>query len=228
MAPITINILTIFPKFFLTPLQQSIISKAQDKNLVKINIINIRDFAVDKHHTTDDKPYGGGPGMVMKINPIYEALKSLPYYKLPKNQQTNPSTQTILTSAKGKLFTQQLAHRYSNLKSLNIICGHYEGVDERVAENLADDEIRIGDYVMTGGEGAALVISDAVTRLIPKVLGNDESNKNESHSSPGFFSHPVYTRPENFNGWQVPETLLSGDHKKINNWKQSFQKDGKA
>jgi len=209
----TINILTIFPEFFEKSLNTSILKRAQEKNLVKFNVVNIRDFATDKHRTTDDRPFGGEPGMVMKIEPIYRALQLI-------NQSTNKliNQSTILTSAKGKLFDQPKAIDYAKLDNLTIICGHYEGVDERIAENLVDEEIRIGDYVLSGGEAAALVVSDAVTRLIPGVLGNEESNQEESHSAEIKFSHPVYTRPEKFLDWIVPQVLLSGDHAKIKAW----------
>jgi tRNA (guanine37-N1)-methyltransferase len=210
----TINILTLFPDYFTSAFAASILGKAQQKELVKINIINIRDFADDKHKTTDDRPFGGGAGMVMKIEPIYKALQSI---GVKKGQ---PDEKIILTSAKGKSFDQQIATSYSKLKTLTIICGHYEGVDERVAENLIDGEIRIGDYVLTGGEPATSVITDAVIRLIPEVLGNEESNKEESHSLPGKMTHPTYTRPEEFKDWAVPKVLLSGDHGKIEKWRE--------
>ncbi len=217
-----INILTLFPEYFQSPLNESIIKRAQESGLVEFNIVNIRDYSTDKHHTTDDRPYGGGPGMVMLVQPIHRALRAL---NLPIKQSTNKTIEqfnslTVLTSAKGDLFNQQKTNDYSKLDELTIICGHYEGVDERVAENLIDEEIRIGDYVMTGGEPAAVVISDAVSRLIPGVLGNEDSNKNESHSKPGQMAAPQYTRPEEYNGWKVPSVLLSGDHKKIEEWKK--------
>lgn len=211
-----ITILTIFPTYFETPLNQSILKRAQESNLVEFSLINIRDFAQDKHKTTDDRPYGGGPGMVMKIEPIYLALKSLG----PVGQKGQPRSRIILTSAKGDLFTQQISNQVVQLDELVLICGHYEGVDERVAANLVDQEIRIGDYVLTGGEPAALVIADAVSRLIPGALGNEQSNKDESHSQPGKLGFPQYTRPEDFKGWKVPQVLLSGDHQKICEWKE--------
>jgi tRNA (guanine37-N1)-methyltransferase len=211
-----LTILTLFPEYFTSPLQSSIIHRAQLSEAVKFNIVNIRDFATDKHHTTDDRPFGGGAGMVMKIEPIDLALRSL---GLEKN-----NTKIVLTSAKGKLFNQQIAESFAKLEELVIICGHYEGVDERVAEHLIDEEIRIGDFVLTGGEGAALVIADAVTRLLPKVLGNPNSLDGESHQTEGQFGYPQYTRPEKYEGWVVPETLLGGNHKEIEYWRQSARK----
>lgn len=237
------TILTLFPDFFLSPFDQSIVKRAQDETRhqghppLNIQIINIRDFATDKHRTTDDHPYGGGAGMVMKIEPIDRALENLRSKNedsnFSKDQQTansfhdpngtqhkSQNTRVILTSAKGKPFTQKMAQEYALLDELVIICGHYEGVDERVAEHLIDEEVRIGDYVMTGGEPAAIVIVDAVSRLLPNVLGNEASPINESHSKPGYLEHPQYTRPEEYKGWKVPEILLTGHHKKIEEWRQ--------
>jgi len=218
-----LNILTIFPDYFSSPLASSIIKRALGAGAVEINAVDIREFATDKHRLTDDRPFGGGPGMVMKVEPIDLALKSL---KVKKNVSGSgddrgvSGSKIILTSAKGKTFNQDTAKDYSKLDELTIICGHYEGVDERVAQNLVDEEVRIGNYVLTGGEPAALVISDAVIRLLPKVLGNEESNKNESHSIPGKLGFSQYTRPQDYKGWEVPEVLLSGDHKKIEEWRK--------
>ncbi len=221
-----VNILTIFPEYFATPLATSIIKRAVEGSAVEINVVDIRKFATDKHKLTDDRPFGGGPGMVMKVEPIDLALKSLGVrkqiveYGAGNSKVEAANSKIILTSAKGKLFNQAVAKNYSELQELTIICGHYEGVDERVAKFLIDEEIRIGDYVLTGGEPAALVISDAVIRLLPEVLGNDESNKNESHSTPGKLGFPQYTRPQTYNDWEVPEVLLAGDHKKIEEWRE--------
>lgn len=212
-----LNILTLFPAFFEGVLNESMLKRAQDAQLhggqppITIKVVNIRDFATDKHHITDDRPYGGGAGMVMKIEPIHRALASLP---------TAAKSRTILTSARGTLFTQPKAIEYSQLDQLTIICGHYEGVDQRVADHLSDEEVRIGDYVLTGGEPAAAVILDAVTRLLPGVLGNEESTQNESHSQPGFIAPPQYTRPERYQGWDVPKVLLQGNHKEIEAWRK--------
>lgn len=210
-----ITILTLFPEYFDSVVTASIIKKAQEKNLVEFNIVNIRDYAQDKHKITDDRPFGGGPGMVMKVEPIDLALQDLGFKK------GTQKSKVVLTSAKGKLFDQNVAREYVQLEDLVLICGHYEGVDERVAQNLIDAEIRIGDYVLTGGEPAATVILDAVTRLIPGVLGNEQSSVGESHENPGELGHPVYTRPEEYNSWKVPEVLLSGDHQKISEWRKN-------
>ncbi len=209
-----INILTIFPDFFKTPLETSILKRALAKELLEIKIVNLRDFASDRHQTTDLRPYGGGPGMVMMVEPIDRALQALGLSKGQKGKKI------ILTSAKGQLFTQEIAKEQARFEELTIICGHYEGVDERVALHLIDEELRIGDYVLTGGETASLVMLDAVTRLIPNVLGNELSNQDESHSQPGKFAHPQYTKPANYKGWEVPEVLLSGDHAKIEDWRK--------
>jgi tRNA (guanine37-N1)-methyltransferase len=208
-----INVLTIFPDHFVSPFETSILKRAQQKGLLEIKILNLRDFTTDKHQTTDQRPFGGGPGMVMMVEPIDRALAHLGVVKGQANKLI------VLTSAKGQLFTQPSAKTWSELDELTIICGHYEGVDERVAEHLVDLEVRVGDYVLTGGETAALVMIDAVARLIPEVLGNPASNEGESHSSEGFMAHPQYTKPSDYKGWQVPEVLLSGDHKKIEEWR---------
>lgn len=218
-----ITILTLFPEYFESILETSMIGKAIEKGLVEFKIINIRDFAQDKHQITDDRPFGGGAGMVMKVEPIDLALQSI---GVKKNSTgiDKKKTHIVLTSAKGKIFDQDVAKEYSKLEELILICGHYEGVDERVGENLIDEEVRIGDYVLTGGEPAVAVILDAVTRLIPGVLGNEESSLGESHENPGELGYPVYTRPAEYKGWSVPEVLLSGDHKKIADWRQEQKK----
>jgi len=210
-----IHILTLFPEYFDSIFGESILKRAIESKLLKVRIVDIRDFATDKHRTTDDRPYGGGAGMVMKVEPIDKALQSL---------NVSSSNKILLTSAKGTLFTQQKAESYATLEELTIICGHYEGVDERVAEHLIDEEIRIGDYVLTGGEPAASVIADAVTRLLPGVLGNEESNKNESHSEPGYMTFPQYTRPEVYKDWSVPSVLLEGNHAAIQTWRENKTK----
>lgn len=211
----TINILTLFPQMFTGPLSESIMKRAVEKEKVKFNIIDLRSFTTDKHKTTDQPPYGGGPGMVMMVEPIDRALISL---DLKKGSDTS---RILLLSAKGKLYTQSQAQELSGLKQLALICGHYEGVDERVAANLVDEEIRIGDYVMTGGELPAMVVSDSIVRLLPGVLGDETSSEDESHSQPGYFEYPQYTRPAEYKGWKVPETLLQGNHAEIEKWRKS-------
>lgn len=213
-----ITILTLFPEYFDSILGTSMIKRAQEKGSVDFQIVNIRDFAQDKHKLTDDRPFGGGPGMVMLVEPIDLALQSLGVQKNTSNKKI------ILTSAKGKKFDQSVAREYANLEELVLICGHYEGVDERVAQNYIDEEVRIGDYVLTGGEPAVAVMLDAVTRLLPGVLGNEESNLDESHSVPGKLGYPAYSRPADYKGMQVPGVLLSGDHQKIAEWRKGQEK----
>lgn len=227
-----INFLTIFPDIFDSYLNESILKRAQGKKLVKFNIVNIRDFTTDKHHKVDDLPYSGGAGMVMKVEPIFKALRALKKFKVQSSKFKN---RTILLSAKGKLFTQKDAVRLSKYNSLTFICGRYEGVDERV-KKFVDEEISIGQYVLTGGELPAMVIADAVTRLIPGVI-KAESLAEESFSvSPTTHNpqpttsleYPQYTRPEIFEYTEkgkkkklaVPPVLLSGNHKKIKEWRE--------
>lgn len=205
-----IDIITIFPDMFAGPFADSMIKRAQKKGLVNIAINDLRRFSSDSHQSVDDRPYGGGPGMVMLVEPIDKALAEL----------KTPSSHIILTSAKGQPFTQKRAQELSTLEHLIIIAGHYEGVDQRVADHLVDEEISIGDYVLTGGELPAMVIADAAIRLIPGVLGDHESLAEESHTKEGYLEYPHYTRPENYKGWQVPDILLSGNHAKINAWRQ--------
>lgn len=212
-----INILSIFPEYFKSALDQSIIKRAIGAGVISVNVVDIRSFASDKHKTTDDRPFGGGAGMVMKIEPIDRALKSL-------NLTKSNNCKIILMSARGKQFTQNIARDFSKLSTLTIICGHYGDVDQRVADHLADAEISIGEYVLTGGEPAALVVVDAITRLLPKVLGNSDSLEAETHGRAGFISPPQYTRPANYKGWTIPQVLLSGDPVKIKNWQTSRQK----
>lgn len=214
----TITILTLFPDFFVTPFQSSIIKRALETQKITIQVINIRDFALDKHKVTDDRPFGGGPGMVMKVEPIEGALASIGASKGAKGKKI------LLTSAKGSAFTQKKAQEFSQLEEVIIICGHYEGVDERVAENLIDEEIRIGEYVLTGGEPAALVMADAIARLVPGVLGNEASPMDESHTESGVLGFPQYTRPEEYKGWKVPEVLLTGNHAVIQEWRAKQKK----
>lgn len=203
-----IQILTIFPAIFEAFLAESILGRARRGGTVEIEAVDLRDWAKGRHRTTDDAPYGGGPGMVMKIEPIFDALAAL----------KQPRTRVLLMSPQGSRFDQAAASRLSREEHLLIICGHYEGVDQRVAEHLVDEEISVGDYVLTNGALAAAVVADAVARLVPGVLGDPESAVAESFSS-GLLDHPHYTRPEEFNGWRVPGILLSGDHAGIAHWR---------
>lgn len=210
-----IDILTIFPAMFRGPFEESIVKRAQEKGLVEITIHNLRDWTTDKHKTVDDKPYGGGPGMVMKVDIIDRALTE---FRIQNSEFRKKKT--VLLSARGKKFTQQKAQELSQLDHLILICGHYEGVDQRVADYLVDEEISIGDYVLTGGELPAMVVTDSVVRLIPGVVGKAASLTEESHSTPGYVEYPQYTRPENYKGWKVPEVLVSGNHAIIEAWQK--------
>jgi len=213
------EIVTLFPDYFSLSLRQSLIGKAWDKKLFDIEIINPRDFAVDKHHTVDDTPYGGGGGMVMMLEPLDRCLQSLGW---PHRHQDNqsPDSRLILTSAAGRPLVQALAVEYSLCERLTIICGHYLGVDERLLELYELDEVSIGDYVLTGGEPAAAVMIDAVARLIPKVLGNFESALGDSHMEQ-ITGAPCYTKPAEYAGLKVPDVLISGDHALIKKFRAS-------
>ncbi|MFH1564946.1 MAG: tRNA (guanosine(37)-N1)-methyltransferase TrmD [bacterium] len=225
------DIITIFPQIFDSYFSESILGRAQKTNKIEIKTHNLRDYTKDKHNKVDDKPYGGGVGMVFQMEPIYRALKSIKALKSTKHHCRDAlqcvSTKVILFSAKGKKFDQETAQRLSKLKRAVLICGRYEGIDERVKEFI-DEEISIGDYVLTGGEIPAMVIVDSVSRLIPGVLGKDESSKDESHSKKGWLEYPHYTRPAEFKigskKLKVPKVLLSGDHKKIKKWRESKAK----
>lgn len=203
-----IDILTLFPEMFFS-LNHSIIGRAIDSGLISINSVNIRDFSENKHNKVDDYPYGGGPGMVMKTGPVYRAIESVKEYK----------SRIIYLSPKGKVLNQSLAEELSKEKHLILLCGHYEGIDNRITENFITDEISIGDYVLTGGEIASMVLIDTVARLIPGVLGKNESYMDESHYN-GLLEYPQYTRPKSFNGLEVPEVLLSGNHQNIERWRR--------
>ncbi len=212
MKGIGFDVITIFPEIFDAYLGESILKKAIQRELIDVKVYNLRDFATDKHKTVDDYPYGGGPGMVMKIEPIYNALKTI------KNDGVERLT--IMLSPQGRIFNQRMAEDIiKQKKRIVFICGRYEGVDERVIESLVDEEISIGDYVLTGGELAALVIIDSVSRLIPGVLGDEDSVKEESFSW-GLLDYPHYTRPPEFMGMKVPDILLSGNHKEIWRWRR--------
>jgi tRNA (guanine37-N1)-methyltransferase len=209
-----IDIITIFPKMFEPVLNESIIKRAQAKGKVKIHIHNLRDFTLDKHKKVDDRTFGGGSGMVMGPEPIFRAVEHI------KTKIKNQKSQTILLCPQGEKLNQKVAKRLSQYKHLILICGHYEGVDERVREYLADREISIGDYVLTGGELPAMVLVDAVVRLLPGVLGDKNSLNFESFEG-NLLEYPQYTRPANYKGMKVPTILLSGDHKKIQNWRKA-------
>ncbi len=212
-----IDVLTLFPEMFQVPFGVSIIKRAVDNGLVTIKVHNIRDYTHDKHHTVDDCTYGGGPGMVMKPAPIFEAVEAV---RSEISNETEVSRlPVILLSPQGRLFSQQVAQELSRYSHMVLICGHYEGVDERVHEHLITDEISIGDYVLTGGELPAMVVIDAVLRLVPGVLGSEESPLDDSHAS-GLLEYPQYTRPPVYRGWAVPEVLLSGDHARIARWRR--------
>jgi tRNA (guanine37-N1)-methyltransferase len=205
-----IDILTLFPQLFEAPFGFGIFKRAIDNGLVNINLVNIRDFTHDKHHTADDYPYGGGAGMVMKPEPVFEAVESI---------EKEAGMPVILLSPQGRLFSHKIAKELSEHRHMILICGHYEGVDERVAEHLATDVISIGDYVLTGGEIPAMVVADAVLRLVPGVLGSEESPLDDSHAT-GLLEYPQYTRPPEFRGWAVPEILISGNHARIAKWRR--------
>jgi tRNA (guanine37-N1)-methyltransferase len=211
------DIFTLFPEVFQPYLDASIIKRARTNNLVEINLHNIRDWAADRHHTTDDTPYGGGGGMVMKPEPIFSAVETV----LGENNQVP----IILMTPQGRPFTQQIAKDLSSLPHIALLCGHYEGIDERIREHLVTDEISIGDYVLTGGELPALVILDAVSRYLPGVLGDPTGAEDDSHAS-GLLEYPHYTRPPVFRDWSVPDVLLSGNHAEIDRWRkdQSLQR----
>lgn len=217
------QLLTIFPNIFDSYLNESILKRAQDKKIVKFKVHNLRDWTSDKHKTVDDAPYGGGAGMLMKIEPLYAALKDIN----KKSSKIKPSRRKIiLLSASGKKWNQALAKKYSKLDELIFVCGRYEGVDARI-KKFIDEEISVGDYVLTGGELPALTIIDSVVRLLPGVLGNSQSIVEESHTETDILEYPQYTRPEIFKAagkkYAVPKILLSGDHKKIKDWQVKHQ-----
>ena len=211
-----IDILTIFPEMF-TPLTESIVRRAQDKGLVEIKIHNLRDWSTDKHKSVDASPYGGGPGMVMRVDVVDRAVEEVK--KLRSYEVKN--SKVILMDTKGPIYNQQKAEQLKAEEHLIIIAPHYEGIDHRVHEHIADEVISIGSYVLTGGEIPAMVVVDSMVRLLPGVLGNEESLVEESYQTEGQIEYPQYTRPEEYNGWKVPEVLLSGHHKKISEWRKS-------
>ena len=227
------DIITIFPHIFDSYFNESILKRAQKKGLIKIRVHDLRQWTTDRHKTVDDRPYGSGPGMVLKIEPIYKAVQFLK----SKIKIKNKKIRVILFSAKGKIFTQEDARRLAKYDQLILVCGRYEGIDERVAKYIADEEISVGKFVLTGGEIPAMIVVDAVLRLVPGVLGKRESLAEESFGlSPttnyrlptvNYLEYPQYTRPENFRGWKVPKVLLSGNHKKIREWREEQSKKAK-
>jgi tRNA (guanine37-N1)-methyltransferase len=224
----TIDIVTIFPEFFAGPFQHGILRRAQQAGLLRVRIKDLRQFTEDRHRTVDDRPFGGDEGMVLKPEPLFLAVEHL------RGEEGGEKARVILLSAQGKLFRQPMAAELAQEPRLILLCGRYEGVDERVAEHLADDEVSIGDYVVSGGELAAAVVTDAVARLLPGALGNEASAVRESFSgsgggAAGLLDCPHYTRPAEFRGMAVPEVLISGDHRRIREWrrKKAFTKTWK-
>jgi len=211
------DILTLFPSILSGVFEGSILQRAQEMGALSIALHNIRDYATDKHHVTDDTPYGGGGGMVMKPEPIFRAVESI--LGIAGSARTPPHVPIILLTPQGRPFTQEVARQLAQCERIVLICGRYEGVDERVREYLVTDEISIGDYVLTGGEIPAMVVVDAVTRLLPGVLGDPGAPLEDSHAQ-GLLEYPHYTRPAEFRGWGVPEVLLSGHHARITRWRR--------
>ena len=209
------DIISIFPEICEPYLQASILGRAEKNKLIELKTHNLRDYTKDKHKTVDDTPYGGGPGMVMKVEPFDKALKKI--------KTRRKKIRVVLTSASGKRFTQKDAKRLAKYDQVIFLCGRYEGVDARVENKLADESLSIGDYVLTGGELPALVMTDAIARQIPGVLGKSASLEVESHEQEGLLEYPQYTKPEEYNGWKVPPVLLGGNHKKINEWRKKQQ-----
>ncbi len=233
------DLISIFPEFFSGPLEHGIVRRAREAGLVTVHVQDLRAFTKDRHRTVDDRPFGGGEGMVLKPEPLFEAVESLLEHgvgEAAKPAALTPKTAIVLMSAAGKLFNQETARRFAKLERLIFICGRYEGVDERVAEHLATDEISIGDFVLSGGELAAMLVMDAVTRLLPGALGNEASSQNESFSAvadlPTGASHQSqvtshalldfshYTRPADYRGWKVPEVLIGGNHAEVAKWRR--------
>lgn len=210
-----VSILTLFPGMFHGFLNESIFKRAADQNKIRVHLVNFRDFARDKHKTVDDYPFGGGAGMLLKPAPIFEAFDGLTTLQGSTGRQ---SERVVLLSPQGRKFTQEVAEEFAGLNKLVLICGHYEGFDERIRQVLVTDELSLGDFVLTGGELAAMVVLDAVVRLLPGVLGNEESAKGESFAG-GLLEYPQYTRPAEYRGLPVPATLLSGNHAQIARWR---------
>src|SRR5574339_435013 len=211
------EVFTLLPEVFPPYLESSILQRARQRGLIEVRVHNIRDHTHDRHHTTDDTPYGGGGGMVMKPEPVFEAIESV--LGLTADQTQPSQVPVILLTPQGRVFTQRVAEELAHHERIALLCGRYEGVDERISEHLVTDEISVGDYVLTGGELPALLIIDAVARLLPGVLGDPTGAEDDSHAM-GLLEYPHYTRPPEFRGWQVPDILLSGDHAKIDKWRR--------
>lgn len=223
MKKLQFDILTIFPAMIDSYTKESILGRAQKAKLIEVNAHDIRTYSTDKHHKVDDTPYGGGPGMVMKVEPFDLALK-----KIKKGTRGKGlGTRVILTAANGKTFMQNDARRLAAYNQIIFLCGRYEGIDQRVEDNLVDETFSVGNYVLTGGELPALVMTDAIARNIPGVLGAEASLDKESHTEEGYLEYPQYTKPETYKKWSVPEILLSGDHKKIETWRENQSKKKK-
>jgi tRNA (guanine37-N1)-methyltransferase len=232
------DLITIFPEFFVGPLDHGVVRRAREAGLAQVNVQDLREFTKDKHRTVDDRPFGGGEGMVLKPEPLFEAVEKLLGRGVGNSEEpptAEPDTAIVLMSAAGRIFTQETAKRYAKLERLIFICGRYEGVDERVAEHLASEEISVGDYVLSGGEMPAALIVDAVTRLLPGALGNEASTQNESFqdylpASAGtnegprarevLLDYPHYTRPAEYRGWKVPDVLIGGNHAEVAKWRR--------
>ncbi|MBN8220750.1 MAG: tRNA (guanosine(37)-N1)-methyltransferase TrmD [Spirochaetes bacterium] len=208
----TINVITLFPEFFASPLKASLLGKAVASGIVQVNFVNPRDYSHNKHKKVDDTPYGGGAGMVMMVEPIALAVEAV--------KAKNPSTRVVLLSARGRLFNSGVVREYTQQGDITLICGHYEGVDERVAAHVADESLRLGNFVLSGGEVAALTVIDALARKEPGFMGNADSLAHESFDDGVSFEHAQYTRPEEWRGHRVPEILLSGNHAKIAAWRK--------
>jgi tRNA (guanine37-N1)-methyltransferase len=235
------DLITIFPEFFAGPMDHGIVRRAKEAGIAQIRVQDLREFTKDRHRTVDDRPFGGGEGMVLKPEPLFEAVEKLLGYEVGDAAERGvpePGTAILLMSAAGRLFTQETARRYAKLERLILICGRYEGVDERVAEHLATEEICVGDYVLSGGELPAAIVVDAVTRLLPGALGNEASTVNESFQGIDDYGdfgtramvapqgrtllldYPHYTRPAEYRGWKVPEVLIGGNHADVAKWRR--------
>ena len=215
------HILTIFPEFFEGPFRHGVVAKAADAGLIQIHIHDLRNWTHDRHRTVDDRPFGGGEGMLLKVEPIFEAVESI----WPRREA---GQRLVLLSPQGKRFDQAAARRFSEYREVFLICGRYEGVDERVAERLVDEELSVGDFVLSGGELGAAMVVDCVARLSPGVLGNQDSALQESFGEEGLLDCPQYTRPPDFRGWKVPEVLLSGHHEEIRRWRRKAAREKTA